>query len=55
MQFTYERIWAAPFDISGEFRELSAERMIQLDSAMSKKRSFFIEEKGKGKRILVSN
>ncbi|MBO4441361.1 M23 family metallopeptidase [bacterium] len=55
MQFTYERIWAAPFDISGEFRELSAARMMQLDSAMTRQRSFFIEEKGNGKRILVSN
>ena len=42
--YTYERVWTAPFDISGNFRTLSAERTIQLEKAVDNKRSFFIRE-----------
>lgn len=42
--FTYERVWTAPFDISGSFRTLSAQRTMQLEKAMAKGKSFFIKE-----------
>ena len=42
--YTYERVWTAPFDISGSFRTLSAERTIQLEKAVDNKKSFFIKE-----------
>jgi len=42
--FTYERVWTAPFDISGTFRTLSAKRTVQLEKAMEKKKSFFIKD-----------
>lgn len=42
--YTYERVWTAPFDISGTFRTLSAERTIQLENAVDSKKSFFVKE-----------
>ncbi len=42
--FTYERVWTAPFDISGNFRNLSATRTLQLEKALDNKKSFFIKE-----------
>lgn len=42
--FTYERVWTAPFDISGSFRILSAQRTMQLEKAMKKGKSFFIKD-----------
>ena len=42
--YTYERVWTAPFDISGTFRTLSATRTIQLEKAFDNKKSFFIKE-----------
>jgi murein DD-endopeptidase MepM/ murein hydrolase activator NlpD len=42
--YTYERVWTAPFDISGTFRTLSATRTIQLEKALDSKKSFFIKE-----------
>ena len=42
--YTYERVWTAPFDISGAFRTLSAERTLQLEKALDDKKSFFIKE-----------
>ena len=42
--YTYERVWTAPFDISGNFRTLSATRTIQLEKAIDNKKSFFITE-----------
>lgn len=42
--FTYERVWTAPFDISGSFRTLSALRTVQLENAMKKGKSFFIKD-----------
>ena len=44
MLFTYERVWTAPFDISGNFRIISAQRTVQLENAMKKGRSFFIKD-----------
>lgn len=44
LQYTYERIWYAPFDISGEFRSVSVSRAIQLEEAMDKKKSLSIKE-----------
>ncbi len=41
--FTYERVWTAPFDISGEFRTLSASRTVQLETVMKNKKSVFIK------------
>ena len=42
--YTYERVWTAPFDISGAFRTLSAERTLQLEKALDNKKSFFIKD-----------
>ena len=42
--YTYERVWTAPFDISGSFRTLSATRTLQLEKALDNKKSFFIKE-----------
>ncbi len=42
--YTYERVWTAPFDISGNFRNLSATRTLQLEKALNNKKSFFIKE-----------
>jgi len=42
--YTYERVWTAPFDISGSFRTLSANRTLQLEKAIDHKKSFFIKE-----------
>ena len=42
--YTYERVWTAPFDISGSFRTLSTTRTLQLERAIDNKRSFFIKE-----------
>ena len=42
--YTYERVWTAPFDISGAFRTLSATRTLQLEKAFDIKKSFFIKE-----------
>ena len=42
--YTYERVWTAPFDISGSFRTLSAARTLQLEKAFDNKKSFFIKE-----------
>ena len=42
--YTYERIWTAPFDISGSFRTLSAKRTIQLEKSIDNKKSFFIKD-----------
>lgn len=42
--FTYERVWTAPFDISGSFRTVSAKRTMQLEKAMKKGKSFFIKD-----------
>ena len=42
--FTYERVWTAPFDISGSFKTLSTSRTIELENAMTKGKSFFINE-----------
>lgn len=42
--YTYERVWTAPFDISGTFRTLSATRTIQLEKAFDNQKSFFIKE-----------
>ena len=44
MLYTYERVWTAPFDISGNFRTLSAARTIQLEKAIGNKKSFFVKE-----------
>ena len=42
--FTYERVWTAPFDISGSFRTVSALRTMQLEKAMEKGKSYFIKD-----------
>ncbi|MBP5407240.1 M23 family metallopeptidase [bacterium] len=42
--FTYERVWTAPFDISGSFRTLSASRTVELENAVTAEKSFFIKE-----------
>ena len=42
--YTYERVWTAPFDISGSFRTLSATRTLQLEKAIDSRKSFFIKE-----------
>ena len=42
--YTYERVWTAPFDISGNFRTLSTTRTLQLEKAIDDKKSFFIKE-----------
>lgn len=45
LQYTYERIWYAPFDISGEFRNISISRATYLEEAMDKKKTMTINEK----------
>jgi len=45
MQFTYERVWSAPFDIAGGFRNVSASRTAQLEEVMDKARTVFVQEK----------
>ena len=42
--YTYERVWTAPFDISGNFRTLSTTRTLQLEKALDRKKSFFLKE-----------
>lgn len=42
--YTYERVWTAPFDISGSFRNLSTTRTIQLEKALDNKKSFFVKD-----------
>ena len=42
--YTYERVWTAPFDISGNFRTLSANRTFQLEKAIDHQKSFFLKE-----------
>ncbi len=45
MQFTYERVWSAPFDIAGSFRNVSISRTAQLEEVMDKGRTVFVHEK----------
>lgn len=45
LQFTYERIWFAPFDISGDFRTVSVSRAIHLEEAMDKRKTLTVNEK----------
>lgn len=45
MQFTYERVWSAPFDIAGSFRTVSAARTAQLEEVMDKGKTVFVKEK----------
>lgn len=45
MQFTYERVWSAPFDIAGGFRNVSSSRAAQLEEVMDKGKTTFIQEK----------
>ena len=42
--YTYERVWTAPFDISGSFRTISTTRTLQLEKAIESKKSFFVKE-----------
>lgn len=44
LQYTYERIWYAPFDISGEFRNISMSRAMQLEEAMDKQKTIIVKE-----------
>jgi len=45
MQFTYERVWSAPFDIAGNFRKVSVSRASQLEEVMDKEKTMFVKEK----------
>ncbi|HNW83558.1 MAG TPA: M23 family metallopeptidase, partial [bacterium] len=45
LQYTYERIWYAPFDISGEFRNISISRATYLEEAMDKKKTMTVNER----------
>lgn len=45
LKFTYERVWTAPFDINGQFRDVSIARAGYLEESIHRERTIYVEEK----------
>lgn len=45
LSFTYERVWTPPFDINGQFRNISIARASYLEESMNRGRTIYINEK----------
>ena len=45
LKYTYERVWTPPFDIDGQFRDVSIARASYLEESMNRERTIYIEEK----------